>query len=640
MPNCKLNGWATRPTSFRWLAATVLMAAFGSIAAVSQVNVLTQHNDLARTGANLHETVLNPANVNGKHFGMLFKRVLDDQVYGQPLLATNVKIGGGTHDVVFVTTVNNSVYAFDANDSTAAVPIWHVNFGTPPNLYSANFGCLDMNGNIGIVGTPVIDLEGKTLYVVALTQVGGGFEQRLHALDIVTGADVANSPMVISAPEFDPLMQSQRPALLLANGTVYVGYASHCDKEPYHGFLLGYDAKTLRQTSVFNTTPAGSGASIWQSGQAPAADADGNIYVVAGNGSWDGKVNFSESFLKLSPQLKVLDWFTPTNHFQLDKDDNDLNSSGATLIPGTSLMVGGGKEGVLYTLDTNHFGHLGDENALQHFQATGSHLHSIVYWDSAKRGKLLYIWGQRDKARVYQGHDVTVNNGQLGSGKVATILWDETPVMSRAEMNEGHPGAMLSLSADGKKDGILWAAIHASGDSWHESRPGILHAYDADDIGHELWNSLEDPARDDCGNYAKMAPPTIANGKVYLASFGAENMGSGQFCVYGLLPDGPPPTAPAQVKTAITADGRVSVSWQGAGAGTTYRVASSTSAGGAYQTIAVGLTSPEFTGIVALLGPNYYRVTAVNSNGVGEASAPVSLVIGKPEAMPRQMVMH
>ena len=610
-------------TSFRSLAVAALMAAFAPMAAVGQVNVPTQHNDLARTGANLNETVLTPASVSGKHFGMLFKRVLDDQVYGQPLVVTNVKIRGGTHDVVYLTTVNNSVYAFDAHDPTASAPIWHVNFGTPPNLYSANFGCFDMNGNIGIVGTPVIDRQSGTLYVVALTQAGGGFIQRLHALDIATGADIANSPAAIAAPEFDPLMENQRPGLLLANGMVYIGYASHCDKEPYHGFLLGYDAKSLKQTAVFNTTPTGSEASIWQSGQAPAADAEGNIYVVAGNGSWDGKVNFSESFLKLDPQLRLLDWFTPTNHFQLDKDDNDINASGATLIPGTKLVVGGGKEGVLYTLDTNHLGHLGDENALQHFQATGSHLHSIVYWESAKKGKLLYIWGQQDRLRAYR----------FKGDKL-----DETAVMSRTEMNEGHPGAMLSLSANGGKDGILWAAIHASGDSWHESRPGILHAYDADDIGHELWNSLDDPPRDDCGNYAKMAPPTIANGKVYLASFGTENIGSGQFCVYGLLPDGPPPASPVGLKAVV--DGRISLSWHGLGIGTIYRVASSTNANGPFQTIAVGLTSPELADIVAPLGTSYYTVTAVNSNGVSTPSAPVSAVIRKPEAMPRDMVMH
>jgi hypothetical protein len=592
--------------------------------AQQKVSVLTQHNDLARTGANLNETVLTPENVNGKRFGMIFKRVLDDQVYGQPLLATDVEIGGGTHDLVYLTTVNNSVYAFDANDPAASTPIWHVNFGAPPNLYSTDFGCFDMNGNIGIVGTPAIDAASGTLYVVALTKVGSGYQQRLHALDLATGADKENSPAVIAAPDFDPLMQNQRPALLLANGQVYIGYASHCDKEPYHGFLLAYDAKSLRQTAVLNTTLTGSGASIWQSGQAPAVDADGNIYAVTGNGSWDGKANFSETFLKLSPSLKIIDWFTPTDHFDLDAKDTDVNSSGATLIPGTQLVVGGGKSGVLYTLDTANFGHLGDEHAVQHFQATGSHLHSIVYWDSAKNGKLLYIWGQQDKERVYKFKSDKLN---------------QTPFMIRPDRNYGHPGAMLSLSANGGKDGVLWAAIHATGDSWHESRPGILHAYDADDIDHELWNSLENPARDNCGNYSKMAPATVANGKVYLASFGTANVGSGQFCVYGLLPDGAPPPAPTEVK-AIAKDGRVSLAWQSAGRFTTYRVASSASANGPFDTYAVGLTTPSYAGIAAPEGASYYTVTSVNANGVGAASAPVKVVVAKPEAMDRKMVMH
>ena len=506
------------------LARTLSIAAFVALyttPVAAQVDVLTNHNDNFRTGANVGERVLTPANVNRTQFGMLFKRVLDDQLYTQPLVATGISIGGGMHDVVYVTTVNNSVYAFDANDPAATQPFWHVNFGTPANLHSANFGCLDMNGQMGIVGTPVIDKARGALYVVALTRAGGGFEQRLHALDLATGADLPESPVVIKAPQFDPLLQNQRPALLLANDMVYVAYSSHCDKGPYHGFILAYNARTLAQVSVFNTTPVGNEASIWQSGQGPSADGDGNVYVVTGNGTWDGVRDFSESFLRLSPTLQLLDWFTPTNHRELDAKDADLNSSGPSLIPGTHLVIGGGKEGILYSLDTRNLGHLGDEHAVQHFRATASHIHSLVYWASAKQGPLLYVWGQRDKARVYR----------IDGGKIL-----ETPLMTRDVPNMGHPGAMLSLSANGSHSGILWAAIHATGDSWHESRPGILHAYDADDIRHELWNSLEVPARDDCGEYSKMAPPTIANGKVYLASFGTANTGTGQFCVYGLLP--------------------------------------------------------------------------------------------------------
>ena len=580
----------------------------------AQVDVLTQHNDNARTGVNLHETELTPANVNKAQFGMLFKRVVDDQLYTQPLVVTGVKVDGGTHDVVYVSTVNNSVYAFDANDAESSEPLWHVNFGTPANLHSTDFGCLDINGQMGIIGTPVIDKARGVLYVVALTRVGEGFTQRLHELDLATGADLPESPVTIRAADFDPLMQNQRPALMLANGKVYVGYASHCDKDPYHGFLMAYDAHTLQQQAVFNTSPTGSEASIWQSGQGPAADADGNVYVVTGNGSWDGTRNFSESFLKFSPDLKLEDWFTPTNHFALDKADNDLNSSGATLIPGTHLVLGGGKEGVLYILDTRNFGHLGDEHALQHFQATASHLHSLVYWVSAKEGAMLYVWGQRDKARVYkfQGDKLL-----------------ETPAFMRNTANEGHPGAMLSLSANGQNDGILWAAIHATGDSWHESRPGILHAFDADDIRHELWNSLEIPARDDCGEYSKMAPPTIANGRVYLASFGSENVGTGQFCVYGLVPAETAPKLPAPSGAKAEVRGtQLILTWTPVPGARVYRVQRTSTLEPKSKTIATGLTTSSFTQPAPLRGESaVYTVFAVDTNGESMGSAPVNVSV-------------
>jgi hypothetical protein len=579
------------------------------VAAPAQVDVLAHHNNRERTGVNLQETVLTPANVNTKQFGMLFKRVVDDQLYTQPLVVSNVKIAGGWHEVVYVTTVNNSVYAFDANDASATAPLWHVNFGTPAGVHDADFTCTDINGNMGIVGTPVINAEKTALYVVALTKAGGQFSQRLHALDLATGADLPNSPATITAPDFDPIWQNQRPGLFLSGGNVFIGYASHCDNGPYHGFLLGYNAASLKQVGVFNTSPGGEEASIWQSGQPPAVDDNGNIYFITGNGSWNGTTQFSESFIKLDPHMHLVDWFTPTNHFQLDKDDNDLNSSGAVLIPGTHLVIGGGKEGVLYVINTNHFGHLGDEHAVQHFPATSSHLHSMVYWKSAKNGNLLYLWGQRDKARAYRF------NGDK---------FDETPFMIRPDKNDGHPGAMLSLSADGDKDGILWAAIHATGDSWNESRPGILHAYDADDINHELWNSLEKPERDNCDNYSKMSPPTVANGKVYLASFGKENIGTGQMCVYGLLPGGPPPDAPANVCAAI--EGRfVEVKWSSVSNATTYSVESTQ--GGVAHIVASGLTRPEFTEPATDQGATEYVVMSVNSNGPSAPSASARVTV-------------
>jgi len=585
----------------------------------AQVDVLTHHNDRERTGANLQEAVLTPANVNTRQFGMLFKRVVDDQIYGQPLLVTNMKIAGGWHDVVYVTTVNNSIYAFDANDANAATPFWHVNFGTPASVHDADFGCTDINGNMGIIGTPVVNADKTTLYVVALTKAGDLFSQRIHALDLTTGADLANSPATIQAPGFDPLMQNQRPGLLLSRGNLFIGYASHCDKDPYHGFLLGYNAASLKQVGVFNTSPGGAEASIWQSGQAPAVDDKGNIYFITGNGSWNGTTQFSESFIKLDPNMHLVDWFTPSNHFQLDKDDNDLNSSGTVLIPGTKLMIGGGKEGVLYVIDTEHLGHLGDEHAVQHFPATSSHLHSMVYWKSVKNGQLIYLWGQRDEVRAYRFNGKTM---------------DETPFMIRPDKNDGHPGAMLSLSANGDKDGILWAAIHATGDSWNESRPGILHAYDADDINHELWNSLENPERDDCNNYSKMSPPTVANGKVYLASFGTENVGTGQMCVYGLLPGGPPPAAPKNVRASM--HGRFfEVTWSPVTQATTYTVESTQ--GGVAHIIASGLTRPEFTESAAKEGTTTYVVMSVNANGQSARSEVANVAI---QQVPRQRHKH
>jgi hypothetical protein len=589
----------------------------------AQVDMLTQHNDNFRTGVNLQETVLSPANVNKAHFGMLFKREVDDQLYTQPLVVTGVTVGGGKRDLVYVTTVNNSVYSFDANDAAASAPVWHVNFGTPANVNSTNFGCLDINGQMGIVGTPVIDKERGVLYVVALTRVGKrtgpgtGFTQKLHELDLATGADLPESPVTIQAEDFDPLMQNQRPALALANGMVYVGYASHCDKDPYHGFLFAYGAKQLRQVSVLNTSPTGAEASIWQSGQGPAVDAQGNVYVVTGNGSWDGKQNFSESFLKLAPDLHLLDWFTPTDHFMLDKDDLDLNSSGATLIPGKNLVLGGGKSGVLYVLDTKDLGHLGDEHAVEHFQATASHLHSLVFWHSAATGDSLYVWGQRDKAKVYRMHGSRL---------------DPTPAMTREIPNQGHPGAMLSLSANGDRNGILWAAIHATGDSWHESRPGVLHAYDADDIQKELWNSLQDSKRDDCGEYSKMAAPTIVNGKVYLASFGLENVGTGQLCVYGLLPASNPQGigTPTAVK-AVVLQNQLELSWNPQPGAKLYRVIRKTGSEGRGKFVAFGLTTPMFAEPVPVKGEAVsYSIVAVGADGVSAASAFVSVQIAAP----------
>jgi hypothetical protein len=268
---------------------------------------------------------------------------------------------------------------------------------------------------------------------------------------------------------------------------------------------------------------------------------------------------------------------------------------------------------------------MGDEHALQHFRISNSHIHNLVYWQSDKNGKLLYLWGQRDKARVYR-----ITNGKL----------DETPWMTRNEVNEGHPGAMMALSANGGKNGILWASIHASGDSWHASQPGILHAYDADDIRRELWNSLEIPARDDCNFYSKMAPPTVANGKVYLASFGTLNVGSGQMCVYGLLPGGALPATPAHVRAAV-ANKTVTVTWDPVPGVRIYTLESTQGSipEGSFHVAASGLTRPMFVEPAADKGSTSYRVIAVSKDGSSVPSAPATVTIEQ-VPMPRNMVMH
>jgi outer membrane protein assembly factor BamB len=494
------------------------------LAGRAQISVLTQHNDNNRDGLNASETVLTPSNVNSTQFGMLFKVSVDDQVYGQPLYMAKLAIAGGTHNVVFVATTSNSVYAFDADSGTQ---YWHVNLGTAFTVQDGGFTCTDVLATSGIMSTPTIDASTGTLYVVNETWSGNGASHHLHALNVATGADKSGSPVTLSASGFNSEHSNQRAGLLLANGTIYITFAGHCDQGDWKGFTLAYDAASLAQVGAFDASPNDNGGGLWQSGNGPAADSSGNVYLITGNGTWDGAQNFSETFLKMNSTLGLLDWHTPSDYSTLDAQDADLTSSGPLLIPGKSLVIGGGKDGVLHLVNTGDMGHLGDANAVQNWAATSSHIHSMNFWNNN-----LYLWGQTDYLRVYSFNGSTFNT---------------TPKYKLGIEAIGHPGGSLSLSANGTTNGILWAATNSGGTqsgqgAWHATVAGILYAYNATDMTL-LWTNQQNSARDDCANYAKFQPPTIANGKVYLSSFGTASTGTGQLCAYGelstnLIPNG------------------------------------------------------------------------------------------------------
>ena len=508
--------------------------------------VLTQHNDNARTGDNLRETLLNTSSVNVHRFGKLWTRYVDGYLYAQPLYVPNVRIPGhGLHNVIYLATAHNSVYAFDADDPKAVDPFWRVNLGPSvpaDEVYTTKW--TDMRVEIGITSTPVIDPSTNTIFVEAKTKENGTYVQRLHALDITTGAERPGSPVEIKASvpgtgmasvggvvTFNPVKQLQRPALLLADGTVYLAFGSHADSPPFHPWIIGYDARTLAQTCVFNGTPNGDEGSIWQAGMGMASDPAGNIYAMTGNGTFDantGGADYGDSFLKLFPQpggLKVTDYFTPYNQQSMNDNDLDVGSSGPMLIPGTSLLLGGSKNGWLYLMQQDNLGHYqakDDSQIVQSFPITRGNCHgSPVYWNGPG-GPQVYIWPEFAHLMAFR-----LTGGTL----------TETPAsQSAVPVPDGMPGAFLSVSADGSKagTGIVWSSAPYDANANWETVPGILRAYDASDLSHELWNSKMNPARDDAGMFAKFCAPTVVNGKVYLSTF------SKQLQVYGLLGDAVP----------------------------------------------------------------------------------------------------
>ena len=544
-----------------------LAACFGllfSVCANAQVNVLTYHNDAARTGANLSETILKPENVNSTTFGKLFSYSVDGDVYAQPLYVSGVSIPGkGTHNVLFIATEHNSVYAFDADNPTdSGGLLWQVNFGpsaaTPNNDFGNRFGPYNnLTPEVGITGTPVIDLATQTLYVDALTHEGTSYFHRLHALNIVDGTERTGSPVLVTASVagtgidssggqvvFNAKQQLQRSALSIVDNVVYVCYGSYADTDPYHGWIIGFDKTTLQQLPdyTFNTTPNGTEGGIWAVG-AMAIDDAGNVYVTTGNGSFNanasGGRNYGNTLLKLSTNngLAVADFFTPHNQANLELGDIDLGSAGAILLPEQPgphphLLVFGSKEGKIYLVDRDQ---LTSDN--KHYNAGGS-VDFIVQRISGATGSCFDTPAYFNGMVYFAGSKNSLKAFSLSAGLLST-----NPV-STSTRTFAFPGAVPVVSANGSEDGIVWVLQRVN-----PTTPTVLVAYDASDLSTELYNSSQaENNRDQLPKPIKFFAPVIANGKVFVA-------GQSAVAVLGLLDSptsSPSPTATATPTPAST----------------------------------------------------------------------------------------
>ncbi|MBI3719325.1 MAG: T9SS type A sorting domain-containing protein [Sphingobacteriales bacterium] len=525
--------------------------------AQNNISVITQHNDLYRTGWNKNETILNPANVAPGKFGLIASLNVDDEVYAQVLIVHNLTIGNFTGNVLFAATVNNSVYAFNADDVSYGAPLWQINLNPQgqraPDIFDlkdpqqgqpCGGNYRDFSGRMGIVGTPVIDTISNTLYVATKTiDANGNFYAYLNALDIKTGNPKTGSPHLIQAEvdgtgdgsvngkvKFLAKYQNQRPALLLYNNTVYTAFASHCDWGPYHGWVLGFDAATLDLKYSYNATPNGWAAGIWMAGEGISVGDDGNLYLTTGNGTTSADNNNltggrSESLVKLSPQLQLLDWFTPANYQYLDQLDLDYGCDGVLIVPNSSITISGSKEGVSYVVDYNNMGRFNATNSqvkdTLEFNPTHQgfvHVHGSPVYSKLNNQEFVYAWAESFKIRQF-----TFNRN--------TGTFSDTFKQGIRNLDNGMPGAMLSISsnAEDASSAIVWGCFPFSGNANNQVRPGTIAAYAASDVSAgELWNS-DMVAQDVLGNFAKFNSPTVANGKVYVPTF------SKSVQVYGVL---------------------------------------------------------------------------------------------------------
>jgi hypothetical protein len=524
--------------------------------------IWTNRYNNQRTGATTVETTLTQATVGGGKFGLLASLTVDGTIQAQPLYIPGVTIGGTKHNVVFVATFHNSVYAFDADDTSAtATPLWNVNLGPSAPANQTIFQCADIQPEIGIASTPVIDTAKGTMYLVAKTLESGVYHQRLHALDIVTGNDRPGSPVEIHATaagtgyendggviELNPMTHLQRAGLLLDQGVLYLAFSSHCDMKPgYHGWVLAYDAATLAQKGVFLSTPGGNQGGIWQSGFGVSTDGTG-VYVSAGNGATDttgkGK-ELGESVVRLQLDaggLDVADFWTPTSAPFFTSKDLDI-TSGFVVGPG-NLGFQGAKTGRVYVLDRTKMGGYsatGDkivETVPYAFDLTGTydagglpasgskgHLHgSPVYWEGPQGG-VLYVYPEAGGLQAF-----AVNPSAASNPVNTTALGTNSMVLP------SHPGGIVTVSSNGAKTGtgVVWASLAKNGtDAWHMIVPGYLYAFSAEDVTKLLWSS-EANAADSLGLFAKFCPPTVANGRLYIGTAIDVGTSKAYLRVYGL----------------------------------------------------------------------------------------------------------
>ena len=629
-----VESWISRISLI--VSAAILGPLLLALPASAQTSILTQHYDNSRTGQNTAETMLTTSNVNSSAFGKLFWIPVDGYVYAQPLYVPGVTIPGkGIHNVLYIATEHDSLYAVDADNGA---PLWNVSYlinGATTLLTSDVGGTQDINPEMGITGTPTIDPLTNTLYVVVNTKEGTNIVYRLHAVDITTGAEKFGGPMLMtasvpgSAPDgngstvpFNPQWANQRPGLLLLNGFLYIGFGSHGDNGPWHGWVLAYNATTLQQTGAWCTSPNGKGNGIWGAGSGLTADAAGNIYVATGNGDDtvatpapppSTTIDYGDSIVKLGVTNGIpvpVDYFTPWNQASLSSGDTDLGSGGVIALPNQPgpfphILIQAGKQGEIYvvnrdqlTSDGSHYcnGCTSDPEIIQPLAgATGGLWSMPAYWNGQ-----IYMWGNAGHLVAY-----SLTNGMLS----------QSPTSSSAE-SSNFPGSTPVVSSSGTTNGIVWAV---ESDAYTTSGPAILRAYTATNVSNLLYASNLTAGRDTLGNAVKFVVPVVTNGKVYV---GAQK----EVDVFGLTAGWPQTVAPAfnPLAGSYATGVQVAISSTTANATIFYTTDGSTPTG----------TSTLYTGPISVNATTTFNAVAIANGFLQSTVASATFTIGSATAPP------